>query len=84
MQILETQKEKQLKSSYFTGLAGYHRRESLSGDTSHACLKVTSAQAWFTSLQLQSHVTSAVSELQSALGRMREARDGERERDSRG
>ena len=83
MQILETQKEKQLKSSYFTGI-GYHRRESLSGDTSQACLKVTSAQAWFTSLQLQSHVTSAVSELQSALGRMREARDGERERDSRG
>lgn len=82
MQILETQKEKQLKSSYFTGIAGYHRRES--GDTSHACLKVTSAQAWFTSLQLQSHVTSAVSELQSALGRMREARDGEPERDSRG
>ena len=47
-------------------------------------VRVTSAQAWFSSPQLQHHVTSAVGELQSALRRMSEAWDGESGRDERG
>lgn len=68
----------------FADLAGNHKRESLSGDTSRTSVRVTSAQAWFTSPQLQSHLTSAVGELQSALRRMSEAWDGESGRDDRG
>ena len=45
---------------------------------------MTSAQAWFTSVQLQSQFISAVVELQSALRRMSEAWDGESDRCDRG
>ncbi|XP_020628838.1 coiled-coil domain-containing protein 171-like isoform X1 [Orbicella faveolata] len=71
------------KTADFKGLAGGHTRESISGDTSRASVRVTSAQAWFTSSQLRSHLTSAVSELQSALNRMNEAWDGDSGRDDR-
>lgn len=73
-----------MTSSILTGLAGGNQRESISGDTSRVSARVTSAQAWFTSSQLQSHLTSAVSELQSALDRMSEAWDGDSGRDDRG
>lgn len=69
---------------HLTGLAGSYKRESISGDTTRVSVRVTSAQAWFTSSQLQSHLTSAVSELQSALNRMSEAWDGDSGRDDRG
>ena len=73
-----------LSSIILVGLAGSHKRESHAGDTSRASVRVTSAQAWFTSPQLLSHVSSAVGELQSALRRMGEAWDGESERGDRG
>jgi len=81
---LQQWKELSMTSSILTGLAGGNQRESISGDTSRVSARVTSAQAWFTSSQLQSHLTSAVSELQSALDRMSEAWDGDSGRDDRG
>ncbi|KAJ7371526.1 hypothetical protein OS493_024866 [Desmophyllum pertusum] len=68
------------KMSDFKG----HKRESISADTSRASARVTSAQAWFTSSQLQSHLTSAVGELQSALNRTSEVWDGDSGRDRDG
>lgn len=81
---LQQWKELSMTSSILTGLAGGNQRESISGDTSRVSVRVTSAQAWFTSSQLQSHLTSAVSELQSALDRMSETWDGDSGRDDRG
>lgn len=65
----------------FRGVVNKHKRESSVGDTSRAGARVTSAQAWLTSSQLQSHLISAVSELQSALNKMNEAEDGDSRRD---
>lgn len=81
---LQEWKELSMTSSILTGLAGVNQRESISGDTSRVSVRMTSAQAWFTSSPLQSHLTSAVSELQSALDRMSEAWDGDSGRDDRG
>lgn len=78
------QQQLSIASAILTGLAGSHKRQSITGDTSHASVRVTSAQAWFTSSQLQSHLTGAVSELQSALNRMREAWDEDSGHDDRG
>lgn len=68
-------------------LVSGHKRESPRGDTSNdtsrPSVRVTSAQAWFTSLQLQSLFTGAVVELQSALRKMSEARDEEPEKGDR-
>ena len=77
------QQQLSISSAILIGLAG-RKRESNSGDTSRVNVKVTSALAWFTSSQLQSHLTSAVNELQSALNRMSEASDGDSGRDDRG
>ncbi|XP_015759293.1 PREDICTED: coiled-coil domain-containing protein 171-like [Acropora digitifera] len=71
------------KAMNFKGLVSNHRQDSLSGDTSRPSVRVTSAQAWFTSLQLQSNFTGAVVELQSALRKMSEAWNGESERSDR-
>lgn len=78
------QQQLSISSAILIGLAGGHKRESISGDTSRVNVKATSAQAWFTSSQLQSHLTRAVNELQSALNRMSEASDGDSGRDDRG
>lgn len=71
------------KAMNFKGLVSNHRQDSLSRDTSRPSVRVTSAQAWFTSLQLQSNFTGAVVELQSALRKMSEAWDGESGRSDR-
>lgn len=67
-----------------SGVVNKHKRESSVGDTSRAGARVTSAQAWLTSSQLQSHLISAVSELQSALNKMNEAEGGDSRRDEHG
>lgn len=75
------------KKMGFKALVSGHKRESPRGetsdDTSRPSVRVTSAQAWFTSLQLQSLFTGAVVELQSALRKMSEARDEEPEKGDR-
>ena len=78
------QQQLSILSAISIGLSGGHKRESISGDRSRVNVKVTSAQAWFTSSQLQSHLTSAVNELQSVLNRMSEASDGDSGRSDRG
>lgn len=80
----QQQQQLSISSAILIGLAGSHKRESISGDTSRVNVKVTSAQAWFTNSQLQSQLTSAVNELQSALNRMSEASDGDSGRNDRG
>ena len=61
-----------------------HKRESSPADTSRTSARVTSAQAWLTSSQLQSHLIGAVSELQSALNKTHEAEDGDSTWDEQG
>ena len=64
--------------------AGLANEEPSTRKRSRGSIKVTLAQAWFTSSQLKSHFTGAVAELQSALKSMRDALDRDLEREDRG